>query len=91
MMALNDILLSRAVRASPDTEKQNVCKNPAIHESPANAINIPDHTLPSSSAVRESANALGNKNSNKNSMHNYVESNLGVKKSDMQVPRVPFL
>ena len=64
MMALNDIPLSRAVRASPDTEKQNVRRNPAIPANMDNAINKDDHTLPSSSAVRGSANTFGNNNNN---------------------------
>ena len=61
MIALNDILLNRAVRASPDTEKVNVRKNPAIPENTANAINIDVHTLPFSSAVRGSAKTFSNK------------------------------
>ena len=59
MMALNDKLLSRAVRVSPDTEKHNVCKNPAKPATTANTTNKADHTLPSSSAVRGSANTFG--------------------------------
>ena len=55
MMALKDILLNRAVRASPDTEKQNVRRKPTIPAKQANAINNRDHNLPSSSAVRGSA------------------------------------
>ena len=56
MMALKDMLLSRAVRASPDTEKQNVRRKPKINAKPASAANISAQTLPSSSAVRGSAN-----------------------------------
>ena len=48
------MLLSRAVRASPDTEKQKVRKNPAIPDTTANAINKNDHNLLFSSAVRGS-------------------------------------
>ena len=55
MMALKDMLLSRAVRASPDTEKQNVRRKPTSPATPASAINNKDHNLPSSSAVRGSA------------------------------------
>ena len=64
MMALNDMPLSRAVRASPDTEKQNVRRNPAIPANMDNAMNNDDHTLPSSSAVRGSANTFSNNNNN---------------------------
>jgi len=55
MMALNDAPLSRAVRASPDTAKQNVRKKPAIAATTASATNSSDHNRPSSSAVRGSA------------------------------------
>jgi len=54
MMALNDILLSRAVRASPESEKQNVRRKPTIPDTTASAMNNSDHNLPSSSAVRGS-------------------------------------
>ena len=56
MMALNDTLLSRAVRASPDTVKQNVRKKPAMAATQASATNISVHNRLSSSAVRGSAN-----------------------------------
>jgi len=54
MMALKDMFLSRAVRASADTEKQNVRRKPAIAAKTAIATNSKDHNLPSSSAVRGS-------------------------------------
>lgn len=51
IMALNDFTLSRAVRASPDAEKQNVLKNPAMPETPAATRYKHAHNLTSSSAI----------------------------------------
>ena len=51
MIALNDVLLSRDVRASPDMEKQIEYINAAIPEMPATARNSSAHGRPFSSAL----------------------------------------
>ena len=60
MMALKDLRLSRAVRASPATEKENIRKKPMMPANIANAINNIGHNLPSSSALQGSVNTFSN-------------------------------
>lgn len=79
MIALNDMLLSRAVRASPATEKQKARRNPATPENTANPMNNAAHGLPSSSALRGSASIYGNSNSGLHNLLLQQWNKLGMK------------
>ena len=73
MIALNDMLLSRAVSALSDMEKHKKHRNPAVPDITANAMNIANHTMLSSKALRGSASTFGDESNDKTAIDKAIK------------------